>query len=571
MATYLTSLFAGRCRGPPSGCGAVWCKRASPVSLRVPGQRRLQRTERAGHLRFSRMDGCSSRSATAKSRCTPCLAATTPRPLSSSAPRLPQLWTRPARARASTPGFPTTHSLRALQLRCPAGAAPRPCGRPAAARRRRGRRDGRLRLSGRLVRLPLPDNSVTAQKILIQEISGVSSSRATRSATSTSAPTARSTSAPATGKLHTTSIRPERRERRQPDAQRNSVWRPAGGGGRKTFPPTAGGGALRSQSVRRPSGEPSPERLRPPDRSRDRGRAPDQPTFAAGCEMRGGSSELSASAIRSVFTASLRQSNEFWIGDVGEMTIWGGDQSAAEPDVADAHRLRLPCYEGNLPSPGAIAHGATPLQLSVQRRDGDPAPYFTSQPRTAASSPATPVQIPREARRSRDSRSIWVRATIGLLQQALFFASTTLGSASVITAAVDDGSVPIPTQIQSSSAASDPFRPRNGPNGDIFYPDISAGVSTRFLFDRAVRSRRDQPATASSSETGPTTPNKGNDGIRRRGGRRRSRTTSGGGPPSARSTGWKRVAPLGRPRTPRAGYKYPVSATGRQRFTTVGP
>ena len=74
--------------------------------------------------------------------------------------------------------------------------------------------------------------------------------------------------------------------------------------------------------------------------------------------------------------------------------------------------------------------------------------------------------------------------------------------------------LPDPTQIQQFDVgATNPVDLEIGPNGDIFYPDIFGGTIHEISYSTGPSDlARDQPATASSSETGTTTPNKANDG-----------------------------------------------------------
>ena len=148
---------------------------------------------------------------------------------------------------------------------------------------------------------------------------------------------------------------------------------PAGTGGTQT-PPTAEGGALRSQSLRRPAGEPvllngAILRVDP-----STGAAlPDNPLS--------GSTDLNARRIvafglRNPFRIATRPgTNEVWVGDVG----WGDweEINRVENPTASVKNFGWPCYEGGDRQPGFEAAGLNLCTSLYATPSGATPPLFT--------------------------------------------------------------------------------------------------------------------------------------------------------------------------------------------------
>jgi PKD repeat protein len=135
---------------------------------------------------------------------------------------------------------------------------------------------------------------------------------------------------------------------------KNPCGDPPGGVGSTLSPPTAEGGSLRSQSVRRPTGEPvllNGAILRV------------DPTTGAGLSTNplGSSSDANARRIvaygmRNPFRFTFRPgTNDLWIGDVG-WNDW--EEINRDPDPTTAlSNFGWPCYEGVNPQPGYQSAG----------------------------------------------------------------------------------------------------------------------------------------------------------------------------------------------------------------------
>ena len=130
---------------------------------------------------------------------------------------------------------------------------------------------------------------------------------------------------------------------------------PAGVGGTQT-PPTAQGGALRSQDLRTPADPTTLDgailRVDP-----DTGAAlPDNPLAGSARPRRARGSSPTACATRS--GSPIRPgTNELWIGDVGWNTLEEINR-IADPTDATVENFGWPCYEGSVP-PGRLRRRRT--------------------------------------------------------------------------------------------------------------------------------------------------------------------------------------------------------------------
>ena len=127
------------------------------------------------------------------------------------------------------------------------------------------------------------------------------------------------------------------------DGSPQPVRRPAGRPGARLTPPTAEGGALRSQDLRT-SGRPDvARRRRPPRRSRHRRRAARQPARVSSDPN---ARRIVAYGLRNPFRFAVRPgTSEVWVGDVG----WNNweEINRVEPTDATVENFGWPCYEGD--------------------------------------------------------------------------------------------------------------------------------------------------------------------------------------------------------------------------------
>ncbi|HEY6777254.1 MAG TPA: PQQ-dependent sugar dehydrogenase [Thermoleophilaceae bacterium] len=273
----------------------------------------------------------------------------------------------------------------------------------------------------------------------------------------------------------------------------NPCGDPPGGVGAALTPPSAEGGALRSQDLRTPADPTSLDgallRVDPATGAA----LPDNPNAASSDPN---ARRIVAYGMRNPFRFGVRPgTGEVWIGDVGWNT-WEEIQRLQAPTAAVTN-FGWPCYEGSARQSGydsanlsicenLYAEGAAAVRAPLfswnhgsQVVPGETCPTGSS---SAAGIAFEPVNggYPSEYR------------------GALFFADY---SRDCIWAMLpgSDG-VPDPGQIRTFAAgAANPVQLQIGPGGDLFYPDFDGGTIRQVSFTPA-----NQPPTAVAGAT-PTT------------------------------------------------------------------
>src|SRR5262249_38909722 len=159
-----------------------------------------------------------------------------------------------------------------------------------------------------------------------------------------------------------------------PCALANPCADPPSPAGTALSPPTAEGGSLRSQSVRRTDGPATLDgaiiRINP-----DTGQGlPDNP-FASSSDPN--ARRIVAYGLRNPFRFTQRPgTDELWIGDVGWNT-WEGINRLTSPTASATRHFGWPCYEGPAPQGGYQSAGLN-LCSSLYANPGSvAAPYYT--------------------------------------------------------------------------------------------------------------------------------------------------------------------------------------------------
>jgi glucose/arabinose dehydrogenase/PKD repeat protein len=282
--------------------------------------------------------------------------------------------------------------------------------------------------------------------------------------------------------------------------QANPCGDPPAPAGTALSPPTAEGGALRSQSVRRTDGPATLDgailRINP-----DTGQGmPDNP-FAASADPN--ARRIVAYGLRNPFRFTQRPgTDELWIGDVGWST-WEEIDRLTSPTGSASRNFGWPCYEGAGPQGGYQGAGLN-LCSSLYNTPGSvAAPYYTynhsacvvSYPgcRTGGSS-VTGVAFYRGG------------SYPAAYNGALFFADHTRNEIWVMMPGANG--LPDRANIQSfvgvdstGGAAGHPVDLKIGPGGDLFYVDMEGGTLHRIIYTAA-----NQPPTAHISAS-PTAGN----------------------------------------------------------------
>ena len=247
---------------------------------------------------------------------------------------------------------------------------------------------------------------------------------------------------------------------------------PAGAGGTES-PPTAEGGALRSQSARRSAGEPvllNGAILRV-----------DPATGAAAAGNPFGSStdankqRIVAYGLRNPFRFTVRPgTNELWIGDVGWST-WEEIDVDTSP-TSTAKNFGWPCYEGTSQQ---SAYAGLDLCTTLYADGTASDPYYAYNHSSQV--------VPGESCPTADGSSITGLAFYNggtypsSYNGALFFADH---SRNCIWAMLPGSNgLPDPTTIETFAAgAGHPVDLEVGPGGDLFYVDLEDGQIHRITY-----------------------------------------------------------------------------------------
>jgi PKD repeat protein/glucose/arabinose dehydrogenase len=270
---------------------------------------------------------------------------------------------------------------------------------------------------------------------------------------------------------------------------------PAGVGGSET-PPTAEGGALRSQSLRRASGEPvllNGAVLRVDPATGDA--LPDNPLASSSDPN---ARRIVAYGFRNPFRFTLQPlTTDLWVGDVGWST-WEEIDHAPSPTTT-VQNFGWPCYEGASPQPGYQSAGLN-LCSSLYSAGTATAPYFTYNHSAAV---VSGDNCPTGGGSSITglafySGGAYPAAYIG----TLFFAD--YSRQCIWYMPVGGNGLPDPTQVRPFDVgASGPVDLEIGPNGDLFYADLTGGTIRRITY---IGGNNPPSAVASASPTSGSAP-----------------------------------------------------------------
>src|SRR5215207_8127544 len=291
----------------------------------------------------------------------------------------------------------------------------------------------------------------------------------------------------------------------------NACGDPPGAVGTTPSPPSAEGGALRSQDLRTPS---DPTTLDGAILSNDTATGAGMPgnPFAASSDPN--ARRIVAYGARNPFRMTFRPgTSELWIGDVG-WNSWEEIDRLVAPADASVDNLGWPCYEGQGRQPGYDAANLTICENLYGQPNAVTPPFFTYKHDTGL--------IPA------DACPIGGSSVAGLAFQfytggpyppeydgALFFADYSRNCIWVMKR--DGGVLPSPSNIDRFvRGASNPVDLQIGPGGDLFYVDLAGTVrriryvATGNLPPRAVATANptsgDPPLTVNFDGTGSSDP-----------------------------------------------------------------
>jgi glucose/arabinose dehydrogenase len=273
----------------------------------------------------------------------------------------------------------------------------------------------------------------------------------------------------------------------------NPCGDPPGGVGAALTPPTAEGGALRSQDLRTPADPTGLDgALLRVDPATGAG-LPDNPSAGSSDPN---TRRIVAYGMRNPFRFGVRPgTGEVWIGDVGWNT-WEEIQRLQNP-IAAVTNFGWPCYEGSARQSGYDSANLSICEnLYAAGAGAVQAPLFAWN--------HSSLVVPGETcpTGSSSAAGIAFEPTNGgypaEYQGALFFADY---SRDCIWAMLPGtNGVPDPGDIRTFAAgAANPVQLQIGPGGDLFYPDFDGGTIRRVTFTPA-----NQPPTAAATGN-PTT------------------------------------------------------------------
>ncbi|GGP82945.1 PQQ-dependent sugar dehydrogenase [Saccharothrix coeruleofusca] len=287
---------------------------------------------------------------------------------------------------------------------------------------------------------------------------------------------------------------------------------PPSAAGTNLTPPTARGGALRSQSPRRPAGEPvtldgTIVRVDP-----DTGAGMPGNPFAGSPDAN--ARRVIAHGMRNQFRFAFRPgTEEIWSGDVGWNT-WEEINRIADANDATAENFGWPCFEGAARQSGYDNANLT-LCESLYTSGGQNAPFYAynHSSKVVASDPC-PTGGSSVAGIAFENGSNYPAAYDG----ALFFADSSRGC---VWAMQTTAGQPDPTKlVPFVTGVNAPVQVLTGPGGDLFYVALGAGQVRRVSYPgggnraptavaTATPSSGPAPLTVQFSGTGSTDPDQG--------------------------------------------------------------
>lgn len=245
--------------------------------------------------------------------------------------------------------------------------------------------------------------------------------------------------------------------------------------GTNLTPPTAMGGALRAQSVRRPAGEPavlSGAIIRvDPDTGAG---VPGNPFYAS---TDPNARRIIAYGMRNPFRFGVRPgTRQLWVGDVG----WSGwEELDRIPDMTDtiAEDFGWPCYEGPSRQPSFSAATVDSCE-SLYNGPGQTGPYFSYRHDVAVvSSDGCPTGSSSITGIAFEDGSNYPSAYHG----ALFFADSSRGCIWAMRRGANGN--PDPTLITRFVSGGDqPVQLTTGPGGDLFWVELTTGTVHRVSY-----------------------------------------------------------------------------------------
>jgi Concanavalin A-like lectin/glucanases superfamily/Bacterial Ig domain/PKD domain/Glucose / Sorbosone dehydrogenase len=275
----------------------------------------------------------------------------------------------------------------------------------------------------------------------------------------------------------------------------NPCGDPPGGVGATLTPPTAEGGALRSQDLRTSTDPTSLDgAILRIDPNTGAG-LPDNPlAFSSDPNAR----RIVAEGLRNPFRFTIRPgTSEVWLGDVG-WNDWEELNRIPAP-TAGVTNFGWPCYEGNGRQPGYDSPNLTLCEDLYAQGGAVTAPYFTyNHAARVVAGEACPTGGSSVAGVAFYTGGTYPASYSG----ALFFEDYTRNC--IWAMLPGSNGLPDPANIQTfASGAAGPVDLEVGPGGDLFYADLNGGTIRRI---RYLTSNRPPTAVIAANPTSGTAP-----------------------------------------------------------------
>lgn len=262
---------------------------------------------------------------------------------------------------------------------------------------------------------------------------------------------------------------------------RNPCGDPPGGVGGSMTPPTAEGGALRSQDLRTPS---DPVTLDGTIIRVDPATGAGLPTNPFAGNSDPNARRVIAYGLRNPFRFTFRPgAGELWLGDVG-WGEWEEINRITSPTDSTAENFGWPCYEG---APRQSGYDSANLNICENLYASSGAvtgPFFayrhSNKVVTGESCPTGTSSISGLSFEFSPSGSTYPAA----YQRALFFADYSRNCIWVMKK--DANGIPAPGLIETFDAgASGPVNLEFGPGGDLYYADFNQGTIRRISYTQS--------------------------------------------------------------------------------------
>jgi len=244
-------------------------------------------------------------------------------------------------------------------------------------------------------------------------------------------------------------------------------------------PPTAEGGALRSQSLRRPAGE--PVNLNGAILRVDPATGLGMPNNPLAGNPNTNAQRIIAYGLRNPFRITARPgTNEIWVGEVGWST-WEEINRIPNPTDSTVENFGWPCYEGNARQSGYDSANLNICENLYNAGSGAiTAPYFTyNHGSKVVSTDNCPTG-------SSSAAGLTFQFGSGTAypveyQDALFFADYSRDCIWVMFEGTNGQ--PNPSNIKAFvEAAANPVDLEMGPDGNLYYVDFDGGTIRRIVY-----------------------------------------------------------------------------------------